>query len=263
MRLIVLTLLISGLFINSFANEIVAKYATKISDEQGRIDQLDGITDQKVSLKTDLQSAQATETYILSVHRIVNKVVNNFRLTDATRIDQLRRVLNLLEQVNASNVHFYTNSAPVFKLIERVQDIDDVNRLESILKSNVFSSLNLIAFYLDKSVAERFFLAAAKTEPAELLKHYDEFDYKPFSTKVLDEIARVAPMKIKTYLHTWNTVHQRIKASPNPITQEVYDIYRNKGAATRSFVLLNDIFNGKLTIDEAHEIAKKDSTLFA
>ena len=263
MRLIALALLIVGFVTFSNANEIVAKYATKINEEQSRIDQLDGLTDQKVSLKTDLQSAQATETYILSVHRIVNKVVNNFRLSDATRIDQLRRILNLLEQVNGNNVHFYTNFSPVFKLIERVQDVDDANRLESILKSNVFSSLNLIAFYIDKPAAEQFFMAAAKTEPAELLKHYDEIDYKPFATKILDEVARVAPMKIKTYLHTWNTVHQRIKTSPNRLTQEVYEIYKTKGAATRSFVLLNDIFNGKLTIEEAHEIAKKDSTLFA
>ncbi|MEY2925473.1 MAG: hypothetical protein RLZZ337_2023, partial [Bacteroidota bacterium] len=246
-----------------FANEIIEKYITQISVEQQRIDAYDGSVDEKVSLKTDIQTQNATETYLTTIDAIVNQIVMDYASSDATKIDQLRRIVSLLEEVNSKNVHYYTNFRPIFKLIERVQQVTDVNRLESILKTNVFGSLNLIAFYIDKPVAEPFFMAAAKSEPEELLRHYSEIDYKPFSTSVLDEVARVAPMKIKTYLHTWNTVHQRIKASANPITHEVYTIYKTKGSATRSFVLLNDIYNGKLTVDEAHDIAKKDSTLFA
>ena len=120
----------------------------------------------------------------------------------------------------------------------------------------------MIAFYIDKPVAEPFFMSAASSEPAELLKHYVEFDYKPFSVKILDEVARVAPMKIKTYLHSWKPVHQRRKASTNRITDEVYAIFESKGGATRSYILLNDIYNGKLSIQEAHDIARFDSTLF-
>lgn len=246
-----------------FANDIIAKYELQIADRQQEIDLYDGVKDEKVNLKTDIQTQYASETYFLSVNRIVNKVANDYLASDASKIDQLRRILAILDDVTPNNVHFYSNFRPIFTLIERVQEVEDVHRLESILKTNVFSSLNLIAFYIDKPVAEPFFMAAAKTEPEELLRHYNEIDYKPFSTKVLDEVARVAPMKIKTYLHTWNTVHQRIKTSMNPITNEVYSIYKNKGAATRSFVLLNDIYNGTLTIEEAHTIAKYDSTLFA
>ena len=245
-----------------FANDIVAKYASQIGEQQVRIDLIDGIEDQKIRLKSNLQTEQATETYIHSVNRIVEQVLNNHLAPSAQRIDQLIRVLKLTKEVNSNNVHFYTKFSSIFSLIEKVQQINDASRLESVLKSNVFSSLNLIAFYIDKEAAEPFFLSAARTEPAELLKHYEEIDYKPFSDKILNEVARVAPMKIKTYLHSWNAVHQRTKASTNRITKQVYEIFQDKGTSTRAFVLLNDIYNGKLTIDEAHNIARFDSSLF-
>ncbi len=92
--------------------------------------------------------------------------------------------------------------------------------------------------------------------------YYKEIDYKPFSKNILAEVVRVAPMKIKTYLHSWNPVHQRIKTSTNRMAMEVYDIFRRKGGATRAYVLINDIYNGKLSIDEAHQIAKNDNTFF-
>lgn len=244
------------------ASAVIDKKVEIINRELARIDLLDGTEDQFVRLKSDLQSKHATETYITTTTSIVSKILEDELLPDIQKVDQLSRMAAVLQGVTAKNVHFYTQVKPIFDLIIKVQQIDDVNRLNSILKSNVFASLNLIAFYIDKPVAEPFFMAAARTEPAELLKHYTEIDYKPFSSKILDEVCRVAPMKIKTYLHSWNSVHQRVKMSSNRLTREVYRIFEEKGAATRSFILINDIYNGLLSIDEAHLIAKYDSTLF-
>ncbi len=245
-----------------YANDIVDQFVEKITNEQSRIDQIDGIQDHKIRLKSTLQTDQATETYILSPSRIVGKIVGDHLLPDVQKIDQLRRVYALLEDVDERNVHFYTKYSNVFSLIEKVQNVEDVERLESILKSNVYTSLNLIAFYIEKPVAEQFFMAAARIEPTELLKHYKEIDYKSYSIKIIDEVARVAPMKIKTYLHSWTAVHQRVKGSENRLTQEVYRIFKEKGTATKAYVLINDIYNGKLTVDEAHEIARLDNSLF-
>jgi hypothetical protein len=244
------------------ANDIVAQFAEKITAEQTRIDLIDGIEDHNIRLKSTLQTNQATETYILSPSRIVGTILGDHLLPDIQKIDQLRRVYALLQDVDDRNVHFYTKFSNVFTLIEKVQKVEDVDRLESILKSNVYTSLSLIAFYIEKPVAEPFFMAAAKLEPTEMLKHYKEIDYKPYSVKILDEVARVAPMKIKTYLHSWTAVHQRVKKSESRMTQEVYRIFKEKGTATKAYVLINDIFNGKLTVEEAHQIAKDDATLF-
>jgi hypothetical protein len=244
------------------ANGVVDKYVERVAQEAKRIDLIDGAEDGYVSLKSGLQSAQATSTYLTTTQSIVDKILADGLSSDIQKTEQRRRVLDLMQDVTPKNVHFYTQFKPIFDLIAKVQDVEDVNRLNAILKSNVYAGLNLIAFYIDKPVAEPFLMAAARTEPAEILRHYKEIDYKPFGIKVLDEVARVAPMKIKTYLHSWNLVHQRIKGSTNRITNEVYGIFEKKGAATRAYILLNDIFNGKLSIEEAHEIAKLDKTLF-
>ncbi|MFT6112882.1 MAG: hypothetical protein ACJAXV_001673, partial [Bacteroidia bacterium] len=244
------------------ANSIVDKYTERIATEQHRIDLLDGTEDRYVRLKSDIQSSQATATYIVASQRITDKILSNGLLPDVQKGDQLKRVYELLKDVNSKNVHFYTQFSPVFNLIEKVQTIEDSKRLQSILKSNVYASLNLIAFFVDNLAAEPFFMIAARTEPSELLKHYSEFDSKSFSITVLDEVARVAPMKIKTYLHSWNPVHKQIKASRNKITETIYDIFEEKGTATRSYVLLNDIVSSKLSVEEAHIIAKYDNTLF-
>jgi len=244
------------------ANSIVDKYTERIATEQHRIDLLDGTEDRHVRLKSDIQSSQATGTYLTASQRITDKILSNGLLPDVQKGDQLKRVYELLKSVTSKNVHFYTQFSPVFNLIEKVQTIEDSKRLQSILKSNVYASLNLIAFLVDNPAAEPFFMIAARTEPSELLKHYSEFDSKSFSITVLDELARVAPMKIKTYLHSWNPVHKQIKASQNKITETVYDIFEKKGTATRSYVLLHDIVNSKLSVEEAHSIAKYDNTLF-
>ena len=189
----------------------VEKFTERIASEQRRIDLLDGSEDSYVSLKSELQSTQATSVYLLSSQRIVDKILSDGLLPDVQKVAQLERVYELLKRVSSSNVHFYTQSSPVFNLIEKVQTIKDVKRLQAILKSNVYASLNLIAFFVDNPAAEPFFMIAARTEPSELLKHYAEFEHKPFRVTVLDEVAKVAPMKIKTYLHSWNSIHQRIK----------------------------------------------------
>ncbi|MDB4162027.1 hypothetical protein N9772_06650 [Bacteroidia bacterium] len=249
-------------FVPARANEIIAKYVNNIETEKRRIDLFDGTEDQYVQLKSKLQSEQATTTYFTAPLDIVRAITNNGLCSDALKIDQLIRVNEILKEVNNKNVHFYTRFSPIFYLIKKVQTVEDDKRLESVLRSNVFASLNLIAFYIDRSVAEEFFNIAARSEPTELLKHYKEFDHKTWSVSVLDEVARVAPMKIKTYLHSWNAVHQSIKESSNRMTEQVYDIFEEKGTATRSYILLNDINDGKLSIDEAHTIARLDNSLF-
>ncbi len=260
-RFILLCLMVV-LLLPASANEIIAKYVIKIDAEKRRIDLLDGTQDEYVTLKSNLQSEQATATYFGAPLQIVQGIKHNGQSTDALKIDQLKRVHEILKKVNSNNVHFYTQVSPIFYLINKVQTVYDNQRLESILRSNVYASLNLIAFYIDKPISEQFFKIAAHSEPSELLKHYNEFDHKTWSTGILDEVARVAPMKIKTYLHSWNAVHRRIKESSNPMTEQVYAIFEERGTASRSYILLNDIENGKLSIQEAHSIGRFDSSLF-
>jgi hypothetical protein len=145
---------ITGLCLCAFycitnASVVVNKKVEQIKLEIQRIDLIDGKEDQFVFLKSDLQSEYATQTYLVSSAGIVEKILENIASTDVQKVDQLNRTLAVLKDVSAKNVHFYTRVKPIFDLIHKVQLVDDVTQLNAILKSNVFASLNLIAFYID------------------------------------------------------------------------------------------------------------------
>lgn len=241
----------------------VEEMVGRIAMEKARIDLFDGMEDQYVRLKSDLQSAQATATYISSVDEIVGSITSDYVMPTNRQVLQLMKVYDILSSVNAKNHHFYTKFSTIFNLIKKVQTIDDASRMESVLKSNVYSALNLIAFYVDNPAASPFLTSAAYTEPAELLKHYDEFAFKKYSMDVLNSAGKIAPMKIKTYLATWNTIHRDITKSTDPVIMRMYQAYKEKGMASRSLVLLNSIVKNGLDVEQAHQIARFDSSLFS
>ena len=153
-HILLLTTILLG-FLPAKANDIINKYVAKIDAEKQRIDLLDLAEDNTVTLKSALQTEQATSTYLVLPGKITTTILASHLSTDAQKIDQLIRVYENLKRVRASNVHFYTQFRPIFRLIQKVQTVDDSARLESILRSNVQASLNLIAFYIDKPVAKK------------------------------------------------------------------------------------------------------------
>ena len=88
------------------ANDIIDSYVYKIGKEQKRIDLIDGIEDQYVSLKSMTQGDYATATYLTSSQNVVTNILSNGELTDIQKIDQLRRVEGILRDVTTKNVHF-------------------------------------------------------------------------------------------------------------------------------------------------------------
>ncbi|MFB1013873.1 MAG: hypothetical protein QMC68_08980, partial [Bacteroidia bacterium] len=123
------------------ANGVVDKYVERVAQEAKRIDLIDGAEDGYISLKSGLQSAQATSTYLTTTQSIVDKILADGLSSDIQKTEQLRRVLDLMQDVTPKNVHFYTQFKPIFDLIAKVQDVEDVNRLNAILKSNVYAGL--------------------------------------------------------------------------------------------------------------------------
>lgn len=234
-----------------------------IKIEQTRIDLLDQTKDNSVTLKSNIQSRQATQIYLINSQKITENVVKNYTLSVPSKLDQLTLIENILKSVNGKNIHFYTQYSPTFDLILKIQNITAIERLTNILRNNVVSSLKCIPFFIHyDNIAKNFLLHASKIEPTVVLRNFNAYKETSFSNNILDEVAAYAPMKIKTYLHSWNTIHQRIKASKNPITQKLYDIYEESGPISRAYILLNDVVNGKISIDQAHTISKMDKNLF-
>lgn len=244
------------------ANEKITELVESISKEQIRIDKLDKIQDRAVTLKSEIQSKQATDIYLNLSEKIVSNITMNVMLSDDLKISQLKIIQQILTDVGSKNIHLYTQFSPDFNLIIKIQEINNPSRLKNILNSNIITSLNCIPFFVNLDICKSFLLKSAQVEPASVLEKYKHFKHLDFSGLILDEVAMIAPMKIKTYLHSWNAIHNYIKESTNNTTQIVYDIYEEVGPISRAYILLNDIIQNSISINEAHELSKSDKTLF-
>lgn len=253
-------LLITSL--SSVASDQVKELIESIKNEQQRIDQLDKKLDGLITLKSDIQSGQATYVYLELSRKIVENITQNFSLSVDQKINQLKTIESILNSVGSKNIHFYTQFSPSLELVLKIQEINDTHRLKNILNSNVVTSLDCIPFFIDYKLSQSFLLEAVHIEPSKVLENYKQFKHKTYSNSILDEAAMIAPMKIKTYLHSWNSIHKQIKESKNQTTQIVYDIYEEVGPISRAYILLNDIIENRLSISEAHQISKTDLSLF-
>ena len=253
-------LLITSL--SSVASDQVKELIESIKNEQQIIDQLDKKLDGLITLKSDIQSGQATYVYLELSRKIVENITQNFSLSVDQKINQLKTIESILNSVGSKNIHFYTQFSPSLELVLKIQEINDTRRLKNILNSNVVTSLDCIPFFIDYKLSQSFLLEAVHIEPSKVLENYKQFKHKTYSNSILDEAAMIAPMKIKTYLHSWNSIHKQIKESKNQTTQIVYDIYEEVGPISRAYILLNDIIENRLSISEAHQISKTDLSLF-
>ena len=244
------------------ANDQVKELIESIKNEQQRIDQLDKKSDGLITLKSDIQSGQATYVYLKLSRKIVENITQNFSLSINQKINQLNTIESILNSVGSKNIHLYTQFSPSLELVLKIQEINDTRRLKNILNSNVVTSLDCIPFFIDYKISQSFLLKAVHVEPSKVLENYKQFKHKTYSNSILDEAAMIAPMKIKTYLHSWNSIHKQIKESKNQTTQIVYDIYEEVGPISRAYILLNDIITNNLSISEAHQISKTDISLF-
>lgn len=248
--------------LSSVASDQVKELIESIKNEQQRIDQLDKKLDGLITLKSDIQSGQATYVYLELSRKIVENITQNFSLSVDQKINQLKTIESILNSVGSKNIHFYTQFSPSLELVLKIQEINDTRRLKNILNSNVVTSLDCIPFFIDYKLSQSFLLEAVHIEPSKVLENYKQFKHKTYSNSILDEAAMIAPMKIKTYLHSWNSIHKQIKESKNQTTQIVYDIYEEVGPISRAYILLNDIIENRLSISEAHQISKTDLSLF-
>jgi len=244
------------------ASDQVKELIESIKNEQQRIDQLDKKLDGLITLKSDIQSGQATYVYLELSRKIVENITRNFSLSVDQKINQLKTIESILNSVGSKNIHFYTQFSPSLELVLKIQEINDTRRMINILNSNVVTSLDCIPFFIDYKLSQSFLLEAVHIEPSKVLENYKQFKHKTYSNSIIDEAAMIAPMKIKTYLHSWNSIHKQIKESKNRTTQIVYDIYEEVGPISRAYILLNDIIENRLSISEAHQISKTDISLF-
>ena len=115
------------------ANDQVKELIESIKNEQQRIDQLDKKSDGLITLKSDIQSGQATYVYLKLSRKIVENITQNFSLSINQKINQLNTIESILNSVGSKNIHLYTQFSPSLELVLKIQEINDTRRLKNIL----------------------------------------------------------------------------------------------------------------------------------
>ena len=83
---------------SSLASDQVNELIKSIKNEQQRIDQLDKNIDGSVTLKSDIQSRQATYVYLELSRDIVVNIAQDFSLSIDQKINQLKTIENNLNK---------------------------------------------------------------------------------------------------------------------------------------------------------------------
>ncbi len=244
-------------------DDIVVKANMAVDVEQKRIDGYDDSTDGSVKLLSALQTEQATETYLTIVDRIQQNIINNPNYSVLTQKGRLNDLTRMLQKVDAGNYHLYTTFRPFFNLIIRIQEIPVENRIKAILKSDMRTTLNVIPFFDDKPYALDVLNTAANLYPSEVLKKYADFVYRPYSLDVLETLCKTAPAHVSFYMGGNNAVFLDMRKSKGrPFINQMMDIYESVGSNSKAYILIDDIYENRLTAKQAHWVGRDRDSLF-
>lgn len=266
MRLKVFTFL-TGLFLPVLlpAQEVPDFLTTAnnlLDDEQKRIDGYDGEVDFRITLSSNLQTEKATAVYMDAVNRIQANI-NRAAMRDLDKKQLLFELRTILEKVNRTNYHLYSTYETYFDLIVKVQEVADNERVSNILRANVITAIRIIPFYVDRPYASELLLYAASQVPSELLREYNNFRNRLYTTDVLEELARQAPLHVRFYMGQSNPISRDIKnTSGKPVITLIKELHSIYGSNSKIYLLIDDIQHKRLSLKEAEELVKDDDKLY-
>ncbi|MFT5513269.1 MAG: hypothetical protein ACI8SE_001675 [Bacteroidia bacterium] len=248
----------------TLAQTDIVEIANKAVDgNQLRIDRYDGLPNDTVKLLSPLQTNAATNLYLKTVDVIQENINNNSNYTELDKKRRLNDLVHMLEKVDRTNYHLYTTFNAYFSLILRIQEVIEVSRIKTILKSDLYTTLNVIPFFDDKAYSEDILKLAAKQYPSEVLKHYGDFAFQSYSATVLEVLCQTAPAHVSFYMGTANPVFtDMLQVHGQPTVDQMMGIFRKVGSNSKAYLFLDDISNYSLKVNEAHNLGKSKEATF-
>ncbi|MCO5248001.1 MAG: hypothetical protein M9887_03510 [Chitinophagales bacterium] len=129
-------------------------------------------------------------------------------------------------------------------------------------KSSPYDALEKINEWIDSSFALDLLKYIADRTPLDLIKNTKKIVLKKQGIQALEYVAKVAPFTVKNFViqpsHYWNTL---FKDSKNAIIQLIYKINAELGSDTKAYLLINDIYKEKISIQEAENICSNKQEL--
>jgi hypothetical protein len=232
-----------------------------VDDAQHIIDRLDLRQDHKIQLAETPEINKLLESIYFDRIDSLQKFIDKYPATPAAKITMLQRVYYLLREVNLLNYTATEKYESLFRLMTTLLTENNPDICIQHLLSNMAYSFMVFDFFATQPYSEDFLKKAAQSNPDIVLSHFYRFQNNTYSERVIISTACEAPGTIKKYLLPGNPIFKILQESENPCVKKVIDIHNLYGKTTAAYSLLDPIVKGKMSIQKADSISKKQNTL--
>lgn len=231
---------------------------------------------QLMASSEDDESAEDFESYFIKkkiVHQNLDLVDVNFELPENNpdeSIKKIEAVITVLpkEINNADPVEVVTVNneieIPVEEFVEPVHiELAEAEKDILHLKRDIRSTISNTLALRNGDISKDFLQYAMTKNPDEVLKNAERFWNQPFAEEIIVNAAKHAPVQVKKYLPVeshW--VNKLLLRSNDSVVHTLFQIEEEAGPWAKSYILLDDLVNHRLTIARAEEICNDDQLLF-
>ena len=179
---------------------------------------------------------------------------------------QLNLLQNQLAQPKGINIPLpqKLKEQPEFIIQAYLFNLPDSEKAFIKWKNDPENALGKIKDWINESYAGRLSQELALSNPLDLLQHLEDIKLKPYGIEALKTVAKTAPLSTKNYIiqpqHPFN---QLFKTSVDSVMKTLYKIDKIAGINTRAYLLLDDIYKGKISIADADSLCKQPKKLVA
>ena len=226
-----------------------------IDDYQEKIDLFDDKADGKVDLDDSALSIYAGKVYFKLVDSI-QRLVESPKFDEAKRKPIREMVYLQLRKINNRTIYNVKRFDNFFRFILGELNAIQQHKLYNYLSGNIQQSFNTLGIFKNESCADSFLVFAAQYRPDLVFIDYDAYASQNYSLHVLEEAAKVAPVKVKRYFNPNDVIFKALQKSDDTAVKIILQIKEKFSRKSNAFTLLDDIVNGKLTMEKADAVGK-------
>ena len=236
----------------------------QIDIQQARIDEFDGIKDNKVTLAFSNWTSEANLAYFTLIDNLQDMLFIDAVPMETQRLYGIFLVQELLE-VNEYN---YREYKPFQKLFGQVYKIFTNKYDEEKLNNTVFkdkeTSIKCLPLIRKYDVTYELLKPIATKNPKKLFQLLPTVKKYDYALPLVERASIEDPVSMKTYYTSSNHgVKSLLSASDNDTIKQIIDVYNTYGKSSKAYALLDAIYSKELTIEEANKMSKKDIEYFS
>lgn len=226
--------------------------------EKKRIDLLDHVLDNKLTLEDSARSALATKVYFGTVDSIWN-LLFKLDVSNSERDTIVYAIYPLLTSVKNLDLKSLDEHNKELSNIRLVLLAIKQDHLLHTLKANGEMSLSQLPIFSFRPETELFLYHMAKKSPLETILSYGLYYKKDYAVKVIEMATANAPDEAKRFMIEGNPINKIIKESTDTTLQILVKATAKYGKKTSASVLSDMIASNTISIEKADSISYKPS----